>query len=37
METMKEMSELEKKKLEIVILKKKVAFLDGVIDGLVRD
>lgn len=36
MENMKGMSELEKRKLEIIVLKKKVAFLDGIIEGLVK-
>lgn len=37
MENMKGMSEVERLRLEIVILKKKVAFQDGIIDGLVKD
>lgn len=34
---MKAMTELERKNLEIVILKKKVSFLEGIVDGLVKD
>ena len=37
MENMKEMTKEEKLELEIVILRKKVAFLDGIVDGLVKN
>ena len=37
MENMKERTEIEKLRLEIVILKKRVAFNDGIIEGLVSE
>ena len=37
MENMKEMTEEEKKDLMIVVLNKKVAFLEGIVDGLIKD
>lgn len=37
MENMKEMTDEDKKNLIIIILKKKVAFLEGIVDGLIKD
>ena len=37
MENMKEYTEVERLKIEIVILKKKIAFSEGIIKGLLKE
>lgn len=37
MENMRKLTKDEKKDLEIIVLKKKVAFLEGIVEGLVKN